>query len=91
MYTYREEYMNTKLTLNLDKNIIEQTKRYAQKQHQSVSALVENYFRFLLEREQPSSPHEISPTVQELSGVIQLDEEMHIGEKYTHYLMEKYR
>ncbi|MCP4666097.1 MAG: hypothetical protein GY849_07000 [Deltaproteobacteria bacterium] len=83
--------MNTKLTLNLDKNIIEQAKRYAQKQHRSVSALVENYFRFLIAREQPSSPPQISPTVQELSGIIQLDEEMDIREEYTNYLLEKYR
>ena len=32
--------MNTKLTLSLDKDIIEQTKDYAQKKHQSVLASV---------------------------------------------------
>ncbi len=82
--------MNTKLTLNLDKEIIEQTKRYAQKKHQSVSALVENYFRFLLEREEPPTLPEISPTVREFSGIVQLDEEMDARETYTNYLLEKY-
>ena len=83
--------MHTKLTLSLDKDIIEQTKQYAQEKHQSLSALVENYFRFLLEREQPSSKPDISPTVRELSGIIELDENMDIQEAYTDYLLHKYR
>lgn len=83
--------MNTKLTLSLDKQIIEQTKQYAQETHQSLSALVENYFRFLLEREQPSSTPEISPIVRELSGIIELDDNINIQEAYTDYLLHKYR
>lgn len=83
--------MNTKLTLNLDKDIIEQTKRYAQKTQQSVSALVEHYFRFLLEREQKPITSDISPTVRELSGIITLDTETDFHDEYTTYLVEKYQ
>ncbi|PIE35673.1 hypothetical protein CSA56_03205 [candidate division KSB3 bacterium] len=83
--------MNTKLTLNLDKDIIEQTKRYAQTQRQSLSGLVENYFRFLLEQEQTPAFLEISSTVRELSGIIQLDNQTDIHEEYTDYLLKKYR
>lgn len=82
--------MDTKLTLKLDKDIIEQAKQYAQKRQQSLSALVEAYFRFLLDRETSPSPPDISPTVKELSGIIQLDESANIHEDYTNYLLKKY-
>ncbi len=83
--------MDTKLTLKLDKDIIEQTKQYAQKKHRSLSALVEAYFRFLIDREQVSSPPDISPTVKELSGIIQLENTHNIHDDYTTYLLEKYQ
>ncbi len=82
--------MNTKLTLLLDKDIIEQAKRYAHDQQQSLSALVENYFRFLLGREHSLVSSNISPTVQELSGIIHLDSTDDVDEAYTDYLLEKY-
>lgn len=83
--------MNAKLTLKLDKAVIKQAKVYAQKKQQSLSALVEDYFRFLLDREQESSIPDISPTVQELSGIIQLDDDIDLHEEYTNYLLKKYR
>ncbi len=83
--------METKLTLKLNKEIIEQAKIYAQSKQQSLSALVEAYFRFLLDCEQEPSAPEISPTVQELSGIIQLDEDRDIRDEYTTYLLNKYR
>ncbi len=84
--------MNTKLTLHVDKDIIEQAKRYAQDKQQSLSALVEDYFRYLFRREEhsPVSPG-ISPTVQELSGIIHLDATGDVREDYTDHLLEKYR
>lgn len=82
--------MNTKLTLKLDKDIIEQAKMYAHHSHQSLSALVERYFRYLLDQKQPRSRTVISPTVKELSGIIHLDDEWNLQEEYTTYLVEKY-
>ncbi len=83
--------MDTKLTLKLDKDIIEQAKIYAQNKQRSLSALVEVYFRFLLDREQTPSSPEISPIVKELSGIIHLNEAMDIRDEYTTYLLNKYR
>jgi len=81
--------MDTKLTLKLDKDIIEQAKIYAQRKQQSLSALVERYFRCLLDQEHPRSLPTISPTVKELSGIIHLDDR-DLQEEYTTYLLEKY-
>ena len=39
--------MNTKLTLNLDKGVIEEAKSYAKENKMSLSKLIENYLRSL--------------------------------------------
>lgn len=80
--------MDAKLTL--DQDIIEQVKMYAQQTQQSLSALVERYFRYLLDQEQPHTPSNISPIVKELSGIIHLEQDDDFGEGYTTYLLEKY-
>lgn len=82
--------MDTKLTLTIDKDIIEQTTRYAQSKQQSLSVLVERYFRYLLDQEQSRTSMTISPTVKELSGVIHLDNDHNLREEYADYLLEKY-
>lgn len=82
--------MNTKLTLSLDKNIIEQAKVYAHGKQLSLSVLVENYFRFLIHQKKSAQRSDISPIVQELSGIINLDSKDDIREDYTDYLLEKY-
>ena len=43
--------MNVKLTLQLDQDIIEKAKHYAQSQRQSLSALVQNYFTYFFKIE----------------------------------------
>ena len=40
--------MNTKLTLNIDKDIIEKAKNYALESRRSLSILVQNFFKFLI-------------------------------------------
>lgn len=60
--------METKLTLKLDDNVIKSVKRYAGRNHRSVSRLAEDYFRKLAE-EAPSRGRN-SPLVEELSGIV---------------------
>jgi hypothetical protein len=79
--------MNTKLTLNLNKSVIEQAKSYAKSNHVSLSKLIENYLDSLNRNNHSSS--EISPLVASLTGVIPNDT---VNEKkeYTDYLTKKY-
>ena len=42
--------MNTKLTLSLNAQVIEEAKKYAARKQTSISAMVENYFRSLTSR-----------------------------------------
>ncbi len=82
--------MDAKLTLKLDEDVIEQAKAYARDHQESLSSLVERYFRLLVDQGQGPADLEISSTVWELSGIIRLDEADDRREAYTDYLLEKY-
>jgi len=60
--------METKLTLKLDRSVINSAKLYAEKNNRSLSRLVEDYFRKLLMENGPQK--KLSPLVEELSGEI---------------------
>jgi len=66
--------MNTKLTLTLEKEIIEQAKKYASNKGRSLSEMVENYFRYVTEsKTQPVEKEQLSPRVQKLRGILKVD------------------
>lgn len=80
--------MDHKLTLSLDKSIIEQAKNYAKLNNISLSKLIESYLKSLTERQ--NKPLEITPLVESLSGIIQLDENDDIRTNYRDYLIRKH-
>lgn len=82
--------MDTKLTLSVDKTVIEQAKKYAKSHQISLSKLIESYLSSLVSKEK-SSEIEITPLVKSLSGVIELRSDFDYKEKYTAFLMEKYK
>ncbi|CAN1568031.1 hypothetical protein MCERE19_03017 [Spirosomataceae bacterium] len=81
--------MDTKLTLIADKEIIEKAKQYAKSQKISLSRLIESYLSSLTSEN--SEEIEISPLVKSLSGVISLENDFDPKEKYTDFLLEKYK
>lgn len=81
--------MNTKLTLKLNRRAIEGAKKYAKKNKQSLSGMVENYFNMISNKEILDDII-ISPNVLELSGIIELSEDVNIKESYGKHLEEKY-
>lgn len=80
--------MNVKLTLKLNKRSIERAKRYAKKNKQSLSGIVENYFNMISVQNLPMEI-EISPSIIELSGIIQFKDEINIKAEYGKHLEEK--
>jgi len=78
--------METKLTLKLDKNVINLVKVYAESNNRSLSKLVEDYFRKLILENEPKK--RFSPLVEELSGVISEKELQKLD--YVSYLEQKY-
>ncbi len=75
--------MKTKLTLRLEKGVIERAKEYSSKRGESVSQMVEKFFRALSAEEE-----EITPTVRKLKGLLK-----NLGAEesdYKKFLEEKY-
>ena len=81
--------MDKKLTLSLDKTIIESAKNYAKSNNVSLSKLIESYLATLTRRKK--SDVTITPLVESLSGVISIDKGFDIKDDYTDYLIEKYK
>ena len=61
--------MNTKLTLTVEKSIIERAKLYAKSTGRSLSELIENYLAKVTQEETTS---ELSPKLKRIVGVVQL-------------------
>ncbi len=81
--------MEAKLTLRLDKQIIENAKIYANNQNTSLSKMVESYLEFLTKKKEKET--DITPLVASLSGVIHLENDINYKEDYSDYLSNKYR
>ena len=81
--------MDTKLTLKLDKEIINRAKLYAESKKISLSKLIESYLQLLTK--ESSTTDKISPLVESLSGVIELPKNLDDKDDYTDYLTKKYK
>lgn len=80
--------MNTKLTLNIDKSIINKAKTYASTQHISLSKIVEEYLKSL----SSSSKEEfiIAPITKELGSIIKKKTKIDYKNSVEDYLISKY-
>ncbi len=81
--------MDSKLTLKLDREVIEKAKRYAKRQGVSLSQLVESYLRRLAEAEEPLQK-ERTGIAAELAGLFAGVEIGDAKEEYVDYLIKKY-
>ncbi len=83
------EAMNTKLTLRLRKNTIEKAKKYAHNHKISLSKMIETYLESITSTNKKET--EITPLVESLSGVIELEQDFDYKKEYSNYLTEKYK
>jgi hypothetical protein len=81
--------MDTKLTLKLNGQIIEQSKIYAKPKNTSLSGLIENYLQKLTNPKKKKD--NITPLVKSLSGVIKLTGDQSGKKDYADYLAKKYK
>jgi len=82
--------MNTKLTLTIEKEIIKVAKDYAKEKGQSLSDLVENYFKLITNERRPLKSNELSPRIKRLRGIIKADTELDYKQILTEELFKKY-
>lgn len=62
--------MSTKLTLTIDKKIIEEAKQYAKSQGRSLSKLIEEYLKSVSSADTDKKELELSPITKSLFGAV---------------------
>ncbi len=86
--------MDTKLTLKLDKNVIEKAKIYATEHKHSLSFMVENYLKAVTSMEKKETNDEIiiSEFVKSISiGNGEIPADFDYKKDRQDYLLEKYK
>ncbi|MEA3446524.1 MAG: DUF6364 family protein [Bacteroidota bacterium] len=85
--------MDTKLTLKLDKFVIEQAKEYASSQKRSLSRIIESYLKSLINRDKndDESDLEISPFVKSMSTGVNIPSDFDYKSEIFNHLIEKHK
>lgn len=81
--------MNTKLTLTIEEEIIRIAKEYAKDKGQSLSGMVENYFKLITIERRKIKPEELSPRVKRLRGILKVDKNFNPQQVLTEELSKK--
>lgn len=82
--------MTTKLTLSVQKHVIEKAKAYAKKTGRSLSEIIENYLEALTS-DLPQEKETLSPKLRKLVGVIKLPKDFDEEKAKGSYLESKHR
>ncbi|WP_298146827.1 DUF6364 family protein [Flavobacterium sp.] len=82
--------MNTKLTLTIEEEVIKLAKEYAKEKGQSLSELVESYFKFVVVDRPKISEKQLSPKIRKLRGILKVDDNFDYKQILTEELSKKY-
>ena len=82
--------MNVILTLNIDKDVVENAEMYAKSTEKSVSQLVEDYLSSIPFRNRSIDNRPLGPITRQLTGIIKLEKEINRKELLSNALSEKY-
>lgn len=85
--------MDTKLTLKLDKFVIEQAKEYASSQNRSLSRIIESYLKSLINRENLTDVNDIkiSPFVKSISTGVKIPADLDYKSEIFNHFEEKHK
>lgn len=85
--------MDTKLTLKLDKFVIDRAKKYASSHKRSLSRMIESYLKSIIDKDSPETDEEIeiSPFVKSMATGVKLPKDFDYKKTYGDYLSEKYK
>ena len=84
-------HMDRKLTVSLDRQVIEKAKKYASIHQTSLSRLIEAYFESLTADPEEKGEVAITPLVESLWGVIRLPQDYDYKEARTDFLKRKHK
>ncbi len=79
--------MITKLTLTVEKSIIERAKLYAKSTGRSLSELIENYLEIITK---DSGQQEISPKLKKIAGAVHLPKDFDEEKELRTYFEKKH-
>lgn len=82
--------MNTKLTLTIEKEVIQIAKEYAKEKGHSLSEMVENYFKLVTIKRRKMEPKQLSSKVRKLRGIIKTSETFDYKQVLAEELSKKY-
>lgn len=82
--------MDTKLTLVIKKEIIQKAKVYAKQKNRSLSDIVENFFKSLLNKDDKPEIPETSPLVNSLRGSFKMPEDFDYKRELREALEKKH-
>jgi hypothetical protein len=87
--------MKTKLTLVMEEEVIYQAKKYAKKKEESLSSLVENYFKAVSVQEKTINnvkpiSKKLNSKVAKLKGVLNIPKNFNYKEVLGKILLERY-
>jgi hypothetical protein len=74
--------MNKKLTLLLDETVIYQAKSYAEQHNETLSGMVEKYFKYLNAKSPNKMKTRIIHEIEDLSGIIKIPKNLNIKKEY---------
>lgn len=81
--------MSTKLTLTVEKSVIEKAKIYAKSKGRSLSDIIENYLKTLTSEENIDNS-DLSPLVKSMKGAFKMPEDFDYKKDLTDALSDKY-
>ena len=82
--------MNTKLTLTIEKEIIERAKNYAKEKNRSLSNIIESYLKTITKEDEEQMNKKLNPIVASLKGSFKMPKNMDYKKELEKRLEEKY-
>ena len=82
--------MNTKLTLTIEREIIERAKIYARGKNRSLSDIIENYLKTLTDKEKQDNRQKLNPVVKSLKGSFKMPKNMDYKKELRNRVEKKY-
>ncbi|MEB2782406.1 DUF6364 family protein [Algoriphagus sp. C2-6-M1] len=82
--------MNTKLTLTIERDVIQKAKEYAKEKNRSLSDIIENYLKSLTQENREENKSKLTPIVKSLKGSFKIPEDFDYKEELKKILQEKH-
>jgi len=84
--------MNTKLTLTIEKEVIDRAKKYAKEEKRSLSDIIENYLKMLTQSKSGlnANEQELNPLVASLRGSFKMPKDMDYQKELNKRREDKY-